>query len=98
MSIFLFDCNLIFTSSVQELTIVESYVLCGIWPQRGKKKFCHSEVFNWLFQIQVAVLTSEKHKVQEHLRTSSEQHQRTLSAYQQKIANLQEECRAAQVL
>ncbi|NWR71341.1 GCC2 protein, partial [Centropus unirufus] len=47
-------------------------------------------------QIQVAVLTSEKHKVQEHLRTSSEQHQRTLSAYQQKIAVLQEECRAAQ--
>ncbi|KFO73953.1 GRIP and coiled-coil domain-containing protein 2, partial [Cuculus canorus] len=48
------------------------------------------------FKIQVAVLTSEKHKVQEHLRTSSEQHQRTLSAYQQKIAALQEECRAAQ--
>ncbi|NWQ78883.1 GCC2 protein, partial [Columbina picui] len=47
-------------------------------------------------QIQVAVLTSEKHKVQEHLRTSSEQHQRTLGAYQQKIATLQEECRAAQ--
>ncbi|NXU76247.1 GCC2 protein, partial [Oreotrochilus melanogaster] len=47
-------------------------------------------------QIQVAVLTSEKHKVQEQLRTSSEQHQRTLSAYQQKIATLQEECRAAQ--
>ncbi|KFV09447.1 GRIP and coiled-coil domain-containing protein 2, partial [Tauraco erythrolophus] len=46
--------------------------------------------------IQVAVLTSEKHKAQEHLRTSSEQHQRTLSAYQQKIATLQEECRAAQ--
>ncbi|KFV40488.1 GRIP and coiled-coil domain-containing protein 2, partial [Gavia stellata] len=46
--------------------------------------------------VQVAVLTSEKHKVQEHLRTSSEQHQRTLSAYQQKIAALQEECRAAQ--
>ncbi|XP_042665472.1 GRIP and coiled-coil domain-containing protein 2 [Centrocercus urophasianus] len=48
------------------------------------------------FKIQVAALTSEKHKVQEHLRTSSEQHQRTLSAYQQKIATLQEECRAAQ--
>ncbi|NXP45189.1 GCC2 protein, partial [Heliornis fulica] len=47
-------------------------------------------------QIQVAVLTSEKHKVQEHLRTSSEQHQRMLSAYQQKIATLQEEFRAAQ--
>ncbi|NXB84886.1 GCC2 protein, partial [Vidua chalybeata] len=47
-------------------------------------------------QIQVAVLTSEKHKVQEQLRTSSEQHQRTMSACQQKIAALQEECRAAQ--
>ncbi|KFZ52154.1 GRIP and coiled-coil domain-containing protein 2, partial [Antrostomus carolinensis] len=51
--------------------------------------------FNSLL-IQVAVLTSEKHKVQEQLRTSSEQHQRTLSTYQQKIATLQEECRAAQ--
>ncbi|KFQ28697.1 GRIP and coiled-coil domain-containing protein 2, partial [Mesitornis unicolor] len=48
------------------------------------------------YKVQVAVLTSEKHKVQEHLRTSSEQHQRMLSAYQQKIATLQEECRAAQ--
>ncbi|NXJ15330.1 GCC2 protein, partial [Odontophorus gujanensis] len=46
--------------------------------------------------IQVAALTSEKHKVQEHLRTSSEQHQRTLSTYQQKIATLREQCRAAQ--
>ncbi|NXY17983.1 GCC2 protein, partial [Atrichornis clamosus] len=46
--------------------------------------------------IQVAVLTSEKHKAQEQLRTSSEQHQRTMSACQQKIAALQEECRAAQ--
>ncbi|NXO32640.1 GCC2 protein, partial [Cisticola juncidis] len=44
----------------------------------------------------MAVLTSEKHKVQEQLRTSSEQHQRTMSACQQKIATLQEECRAAQ--
>ncbi|NWS18476.1 GCC2 protein, partial [Pachyramphus minor] len=48
------------------------------------------------FLIQVAVLTSEKHKVQEQLRMSSEQHQRTMSACQQKIATLQEECRAAQ--
>ncbi|NXF08510.1 GCC2 protein, partial [Smithornis capensis] len=47
-------------------------------------------------QIQVAMLTSEKHKVQEQLRTSSEQHQRTVNACQQKIATLQEECRAAQ--
>ncbi|NXD57086.1 GCC2 protein, partial [Corvus moneduloides] len=48
------------------------------------------------FTIQVAVLTSEKHKVQEQLRTSSEQHQRMMSTCQQKIATLQEECRAAQ--
>ncbi|NXC24405.1 GCC2 protein, partial [Campylorhamphus procurvoides] len=47
-------------------------------------------------QIQVAVLTSEKHKVQEQLRMSSEQHQRMMSGCQQKIATLQEECRAAQ--
>ncbi|NXI15065.1 GCC2 protein, partial [Irena cyanogastra] len=52
---------------------------------------------NFIFLlIQVAVLTSEKHKVQEQLRTSSEQHQRMMSACQQKIATLQEECRAAQ--
>ncbi|NXQ10918.1 GCC2 protein, partial [Peucedramus taeniatus] len=44
----------------------------------------------------LAVLTSEKHKVQEQLRTSSEQHQRMMSACQQKITTLQEECRAAQ--
>ncbi|NXB60250.1 GCC2 protein, partial [Struthidea cinerea] len=48
------------------------------------------------FTFIMAVLTSEKHKVQEQLRTSSEQHQRTMSACQQKIATLQEECRAAQ--
>ncbi|XP_026518720.1 GRIP and coiled-coil domain-containing protein 2-like, partial [Terrapene carolina triunguis] len=45
--------------------------------------------------IQLAELTSEKHKIQEHLRTSLEQHQRTLNAYQQKIATLQEECNTA---
>ncbi|XP_010210356.1 PREDICTED: GRIP and coiled-coil domain-containing protein 2 [Tinamus guttatus] len=49
------------------------------------------------YKIQVATLASEKHKVQEHLRTSSEQHQRALTAYQLKIAALQEECRTAQV-
>nr|XP_009663798.1 PREDICTED: GRIP and coiled-coil domain-containing protein 2 [Struthio camelus australis] len=49
------------------------------------------------YKIQVAMLASEKHKVQEHLRTSLEQHQRTLTAYQLKIAALQEECRTAQV-
>ncbi|ETE66154.1 GRIP and coiled-coil domain-containing protein 2, partial [Ophiophagus hannah] len=45
--------------------------------------------------IQLSELTSEKHKIQEHLRTSLEQHQRVLSTYQQKVAALQEECNAA---
>ncbi|XP_044856652.1 GRIP and coiled-coil domain-containing protein 2 [Mauremys mutica] len=48
-----------------------------------------------VYKIQLAELTSEKHKIQEHLRTALEQHQRTLSAYQQKIATLQEECNTA---
>ncbi|XP_038615866.1 GRIP and coiled-coil domain-containing protein 2 isoform X2 [Tachyglossus aculeatus] len=48
-----------------------------------------------VYKIQLAEITSEKHKVQEHLRNSVEQHQRTLSAYQQKIATWQEECRTA---
>lgn len=48
-------------------------------------------------QIRLAEITSEKHKVHEHLKTSAEQHQRTLSAYQQKVTALQEECRVAKV-
>ncbi|KAM7182209.1 GRIP and coiled-coil domain-containing protein 2 isoform 2-T2 [Macrochelys suwanniensis] len=48
-----------------------------------------------VYKIQLAELTSDKHKIQEHLRTSLEQHQRTLNAYQQKIATLQEECNTA---
>lgn len=48
-------------------------------------------------QIQLAEMTSEKHKIHEHLKTSAEQHQRTLSAYQQRVAALQEESRAAKV-
>ncbi|XP_063160987.1 GRIP and coiled-coil domain-containing protein 2 [Candoia aspera] len=47
------------------------------------------------YKIQLSELTSEKHKIQEHLRTSLEQHQRVLSTYQQKVAALQEECSAA---
>uniref|UniRef100_A0A8C5RLZ2 GRIP and coiled-coil domain containing 2 n=1 Tax=Laticauda laticaudata TaxID=8630 RepID=A0A8C5RLZ2_LATLA len=47
------------------------------------------------YKIQLSELTSEKHKIQEHLRTSLEQHQRVLSTYQQKVAALQEECNAA---
>ncbi|MEJ1288253.1 GRIP and coiled-coil domain containing 2 [Cricetulus griseus] len=46
-------------------------------------------------KIQLAEITSEKHKIHEHLKTSAEQHQRTLSAYQQRVAALQEESRTA---
>ncbi|KAF3826894.1 hypothetical protein GH733_009419, partial [Mirounga leonina] len=45
--------------------------------------------------IQLAEITSEKHKIHEHLKTSADQHQRTLSVYQQKVTALQEECHAA---
>uniref|UniRef100_A0A8C0PM81 GRIP domain-containing protein n=1 Tax=Canis lupus familiaris TaxID=9615 RepID=A0A8C0PM81_CANLF len=48
-----------------------------------------------VYKIQLAEITSEKHKVHEHLKTSADQHQRTLSAYQQKVTALQEECHAA---
>ncbi|XP_006712933.1 GRIP and coiled-coil domain-containing protein 2 isoform X1 [Homo sapiens] len=48
-----------------------------------------------VYKIQLAEITSEKHKIHEHLKTSAEQHQRTLSAYQQRVTALQEECRAA---
>ncbi|KAJ7319741.1 hypothetical protein JRQ81_019252 [Phrynocephalus forsythii] len=48
-----------------------------------------------VFKIQLAEITSEKHKIQEHLRTSLEQHQRVQSTYQQKLATLQEACAAA---
>lgn len=48
-----------------------------------------------VYKIQLAEITSEKHKIHEHLKTSAEQHQRTLSAYQQRMAALQEESRTA---
>ncbi|XP_044526423.1 GRIP and coiled-coil domain-containing protein 2 isoform X2 [Gracilinanus agilis] len=48
-----------------------------------------------VYKIQLAEVTSEKHKIQEQLRTSVEQHQRTLSSYHQKITILQEECNTA---
>nr|DBA33256.1 TPA: hypothetical protein GDO54_000969 [Pyxicephalus adspersus] len=47
------------------------------------------------YKIQVAELTSEKHKVQEQLRALTEQHQRVVNSYQQKLLALQEECTAA---
>ncbi|XP_025724885.1 GRIP and coiled-coil domain-containing protein 2 [Callorhinus ursinus] len=48
-----------------------------------------------VYKIQLAEITSEKHKIHEHLKTSADQHQCALSAYQQKVTALQEECRAA---
>lgn len=48
-----------------------------------------------VYKIQLAEITSEKHKLHENLKTSADQHQRTLGAYQQKVASLQEECRTA---
>lgn len=48
-----------------------------------------------VYKIQLAEMTSEKHKIHEHLKTSAEQHQRTLSAYQQRVVALQEESRTA---
>ncbi|XP_070607180.1 GRIP and coiled-coil domain-containing protein 2 [Erythrolamprus reginae] len=47
------------------------------------------------YKIQLSELTCESHKIQEHLRASLEQHQRSSSTYQQKVAALQEECNAA---
>ncbi|XP_018423696.1 PREDICTED: GRIP and coiled-coil domain-containing protein 2, partial [Nanorana parkeri] len=47
------------------------------------------------YKIQVAELTSEKHKVQEQLRSLTEQHHRVGNSYQQKLLALQEECTAA---
>ncbi|XP_042314297.1 GRIP and coiled-coil domain-containing protein 2 isoform X2 [Sceloporus undulatus] len=48
-----------------------------------------------VYKIQLAEITSEKHKIQEHLRTSLEHHQRVLNTYQQKLTAFQEECSAA---
>ncbi|XP_026984467.1 GRIP and coiled-coil domain-containing protein 2 isoform X1 [Sagmatias obliquidens] len=47
------------------------------------------------YKIQLAEMTSEKHKAHQHLKASADQQQRTLGAYQQRVAALQEECRAA---
>ncbi|XP_069613662.1 GRIP and coiled-coil domain-containing protein 2 [Ranitomeya imitator] len=47
------------------------------------------------YKIQVAELTSEKHKVQEQLRALTEQHNRAASTYHQKLLALQEEGTAA---
>ncbi|KAM4795941.1 GRIP and coiled-coil domain-containing protein 2 [Rhinophrynus dorsalis] len=47
------------------------------------------------YKIQVAELTSEKHKIQEQLRVLADQQQRAANTYQQKLSALQEECAAA---
>ncbi|XP_053561417.1 GRIP and coiled-coil domain-containing protein 2 [Bombina bombina] len=47
------------------------------------------------YKIQVAELTSEKHKAQEQLRVQTEQQQRATHNYQQRLSALQEECNAA---
>ncbi|KAM5322085.1 GRIP and coiled-coil domain-containing protein 2 isoform 1-T1 [Glossophaga mutica] len=62
---------------------------------KGELEACQQQVE--FYKIQLAEITSEKHNVHEHLKTSADQHQRTLSAYQQKVVALQEECRAAKV-
>ncbi|XP_013378245.1 PREDICTED: GRIP and coiled-coil domain-containing protein 2 isoform X1 [Chinchilla lanigera] len=48
-----------------------------------------------VYKIQLAEVTAEKHKLHEHLKASTEQHQRALGAFQQRVAALQEESRAA---
>lgn len=62
---------------------------------KGELEACQQQVE--FYKIQLAEITSEKHSVHEHLKTSADQHQRTLNAYQQKVTALQEECRAAKV-
>ncbi|XP_067842275.1 GRIP and coiled-coil domain-containing protein 2 [Heptranchias perlo] len=47
------------------------------------------------YKIQVAELTAENHKIQEQLRQINEQNHRTVSAFTQKVAALQEECNIA---
>ncbi|XP_021113810.1 GRIP and coiled-coil domain-containing protein 2 isoform X1 [Heterocephalus glaber] len=48
-----------------------------------------------VYKIQLAEVTAEKHKLHENLKASAEQHQRALGAFQQRVAALQEESRAA---
>ncbi|XP_040192396.1 GRIP and coiled-coil domain-containing protein 2 [Rana temporaria] len=60
---------------------------------KGELEACQQHVE--VYKIQVAELTSEKHKVQEQLRALTEQHQRAANLYQQKLLALQEECTAA---
>ncbi|XP_067889902.1 GRIP and coiled-coil domain-containing protein 2 [Heterodontus francisci] len=47
------------------------------------------------YKIQVAELTAENHKIQEQLRQTNEQNQRTMTAFTKKMAALQEECNVA---
>lgn len=63
----------------------------------SENHICQNLIKRFCPQIQLAEITSEKHNAHEHLKTSVDQHQRALSIYQQKVAALQEECRAAKV-
>ncbi|XP_048453680.1 GRIP and coiled-coil domain-containing protein 2 isoform X2 [Rhincodon typus] len=47
------------------------------------------------YKIQVAELIAENHKLQEQLRQTNEQNHRTVNAFTQKMAALQEECNVA---
>ncbi|XP_064412983.1 GRIP and coiled-coil domain-containing protein 2 [Latimeria chalumnae] len=47
------------------------------------------------YKIQLADLTAEKHKLQNQMRVSTEQHQRLVSSFQQRLAALEEACSTA---
>ncbi|XP_062910118.1 GRIP and coiled-coil domain-containing protein 2 [Mobula hypostoma] len=57
---------------------------------KGDLELSQQQVEN--YKIQMAELTAENHKTHEQLRQANEQNHRTLSAFTQKIAALQEEC------
>ncbi|XP_038673591.1 GRIP and coiled-coil domain-containing protein 2 isoform X2 [Scyliorhinus canicula] len=60
---------------------------------KGELEASQQQVEN--YKIQVAELTAENHKFQEQLRQVNEQNHRTMSAFTQKMAALQEECSIA---
>ncbi|XP_072899666.1 GRIP and coiled-coil domain-containing protein 2 [Hemitrygon akajei] len=60
---------------------------------KGDLELSQQQVEN--YKIQMAELTAENHKTHEQLRQANEQNHRTLSAFTQKIAALQEECNNA---
>ncbi|XP_051882341.1 GRIP and coiled-coil domain-containing protein 2 [Pristis pectinata] len=60
---------------------------------KGDLELSQQQVEN--YKIQIAELTAENHKIHEQLRQANEQNHRTLSAFTQKMAALQEECKIA---